>query len=126
MSGEPGTRVPYVWFEGESKRLSTLDLFDGRFVLLMGAENDAWFAKATQIATTRGIPLAAYRMGNNTDLSDPSNNWAQRMGLSTNGAILIRPDNFVAWRANNTATISSFEAVLDRILCRSIKAASNL
>jgi putative polyketide hydroxylase len=125
LTGEPGTRVPYVWFERNSQRVSTLDLFDGRFVLLSASENAEWFETATQIARSMNVPLAAYRIGQNAELNDPSNEWNKRMGVSTNGAILIRPDSFVAWRVNDTATpSSSLEAVLTRILCRSITAAT--
>jgi putative polyketide hydroxylase len=126
LTGEPGTRVPHIWLERKSQRISTLDLFDGRFVLLTGSENDFWFEKVIQIAKSMDVPLVTYRIGSNYELRDPLNEWAGRMGVSSNGAILIRPDAFVAWRTIDIATFSatSFAGVLNRILCHSITAAN--
>src|SRR5579859_7232461 len=35
LTGLPGSRVPHMWLERGGQRLSTLDLLDGRFVLLV-------------------------------------------------------------------------------------------
>jgi putative polyketide hydroxylase len=108
----------------ESERISTLDLLDGRFVLLTGSDNDAWFERATEIGRSTNVPLAAYRIDPGAELKDPLNEWTNRLGVSTGGAILIRPDGFVAWRAIDATTLSaaSLESVLNRILCRSTTA----
>jgi len=36
FNGLPGSRVPHLWIEQQGQRISTLDLLDGRFVLLSG------------------------------------------------------------------------------------------
>jgi putative polyketide hydroxylase len=121
LTGLPGTRVPHLWLERKSQRISSLDLFDGGFVLLTGSDGAAWCQAAVRAATCLEIKLAAYRIGPEGDLLDPDNQWAQKMGVSSEGAVLIRPDSFVAWRNADRSTMPEqrLQEVLNRILCRS-------
>lgn len=41
----------------------------------------------------------AYRIGNGGDLTDPEGRFAAAFAMTTGGAVLVRPDGFVAWRA---------------------------
>src|SRR5579884_1329959 len=119
LTGLPGTRVPHLWLERQGQRISTLDLLDGRFVLLTG--ETGWSEAAVAAAEKLGIRLAAYRVGAYGDLRDVENNWQARMGVPAEGAVLVRPDGFVAWRTNALATDPELklEQVLSSILCRS-------
>jgi tetracenomycin A2 monooxygenase-dioxygenase len=120
LTGQPGTRVPHLWLEREGKRISTLDLLDGRFVLLTGTSGTAWSEAAAAVAAKLGIALAAYRIGPGADLLDLENGWPARMSMSASGAVLVRPDGFVAWRTGTQpATPEPLLAhVLATILCR--------
>ena len=40
-----------------------------------------------------------YLIGPAGDLTDPDGRFADGYGLSPSGAVLVRPDGFVAWRA---------------------------
>lgn len=117
-SSSAGTRVPHLWLERRSQRISTLDLLDGRFVLLTGSHGTSWCQAAGQTALE--IPLAAYRIGPGGDLVDPEQQWAQRMGVSSYGAVLVRPDGFEAWRSSRLTPTPEhqLEEALSRILCR--------
>jgi hypothetical protein len=53
LTGIPGTRVPHVWLEQQSRRISTLDLLDARFVLLTGNEGTHWRDEAIRAARVR-------------------------------------------------------------------------
>jgi hypothetical protein len=64
--------------------VSTLDLLGPRFTVLSGDER--WRAAATSVS------LAAHRFY--------SDEWAAVTGLRPEGALLIRPDDFVGWRAD--------------------------
>jgi putative polyketide hydroxylase len=120
LTGQPGSRVPHLWLGWGGQRLSTLDLLDGRFILLTGSAGTPWQQAATEVAVSPGIKLAVYRVGADGDLLDLENAWQTRMGVSAEGALLVRPDGFVAWRTD-TLPISpeaSLKQVLLSILCR--------
>src|SRR5262249_7120826 len=98
LDGRPGTRAPHIWVEYQGKRLSTLDLFGKGFVLLVGSDGDAWCKAVPTVVARLGIDLVAYRIGPAGDLLDSKNRWKSRSGISAQGALLVRPDGFVAWR----------------------------
>ncbi len=121
LTGLPGTRVPHLWLEQQGQRISTLDLLDGRFVLLVGSNGVFWCEAAAAVKVSLGIELMAYRIGPDADLLDLENGWTAKMGISPEGAALVRPDGFVAWRTRTlTASAESvLEQVLSHILARS-------
>lgn len=79
LRAQPGTRVPHVWVRDG---VSTLDLLGPGFTLLTGDER--WCAAAASAS------VAAHRI--------ESDEWAAVTGLAREGAILVRPDDFVGWR----------------------------
>ena len=119
LSGLPGTRVPHLWLRRQGQRLSTLDLLDGHFVLLAGSDGASWCEVAEAVKASMGIELMTYRVGPDADLHDLENGWTARMGVSSRGAVLVRPNGFVAWRttALMTSSESALEQVLSHILC---------
>jgi putative polyketide hydroxylase len=92
----PGRRAPHAWLDVTGRRVSTLDLFDGRLTLLTGPGGSDWCAAAQGLAVD-DPPLAVLRFG--PDVPDPDGSLALRYGVGAHGAILVRPDGFVAWRA---------------------------
>ena len=126
LTGLPGTRVPHLWLERKGQRISTLDLLDGRFVLLTGSEGTPWCEAAAGVRASLLIELSAYRIGPDADLLDLENSWSAKLGVSSNGAVLIRPDGFVVWRSRHLTTMPEalLEQVLTRILCRSTASTS--
>ncbi len=121
LTGQPGSRVPHLWLERDGQRISMLDLFDGRFVLLAGPAGALWQKAAIEVAASPGIKLAAYHVGPDGDLLDVENAWQTRMGVPSEGAVLVRPDGFVAWSTDTlpTSPESLLAQVLATILCRS-------
>jgi 2-polyprenyl-6-methoxyphenol hydroxylase-like FAD-dependent oxidoreductase len=91
----PGRRAPHAWLDVTGRRISTLDLFDGRLTLLTGPEGSDSCAAAQRLAAG-GLPLTARRFG--PDLPDPDGSLALRYGVGARGAVLVRPDGFVAWQ----------------------------
>jgi len=123
LTGQPGTRVPHLWLEKGGQRISTLDLLDGGFVLLVGPAGVSWQKAASPVVASLGIALSAYRVGAEGDLIDLEHGWQTRMGVPDDGAVLVRPDGFVAWRtsARSTDPEPLLMQVLATILCRSDK-----
>ena len=97
--GRPGTRAPHMLLERNGKRLCTCDLFGEHFVLLAGADGAAWRDAALQVANWLGIRLVARRIGAGADLVDVDGRWPSAYGVSSSGAVLVRPDGLVCWRA---------------------------
>ena len=120
LTGRPGTRAPHVWVERDSARLSTLDLFDGRFVLLTGSEGEAWRDAARPVAARLGIALDTYRVGVEGDLIDRDGDWGAAYGVTPTGAVVVRPDGTVGWRSEGGVRSPEEELgrVLPQLLCR--------
>jgi putative polyketide hydroxylase len=109
LRGQPGTRAPHLPVAGDGGRRSTIDLYGRRFVLLAGADGAAWLRAADAIRERLGVPLDAYRFG--LELEGAG---ADAHGISPAGALLVRPDGFVAWRCTDAAADATAE--LDRAL----------
>lgn len=97
LDGSPGTRLPHCWVERDGERVSTLDLAAGRFALIAGPEGQRWCDDAANMAARHGIDLAMHRFG--ADLRDSAGDALAHLGLETGGAVLVRPDGFIAWRS---------------------------
>ncbi|MEU1478301.1 FAD-dependent monooxygenase [Streptomyces sp. NPDC001668] len=101
IDGRPGMRVPHVWVTRDGERISTVDLPGDAFVLLAGANGQAWTAAARAAADRLGIPLRAYRVAADGDLVDPDDAFGKAAGIGRDGALLVRPDGFVGWRTED-------------------------
>jgi len=101
-STRPGAPLPHAWLEdADGARRSTLDLVRrGHFLLIAGEEGAAWSDAARAVAAEAGVPLDAVRIGHATgDYRDPRCAWLVRREIGPRGAVLVRPDRFVAWRS---------------------------
>jgi 2-polyprenyl-6-methoxyphenol hydroxylase-like FAD-dependent oxidoreductase len=100
--GRPGTRAPHVWLLQEGRRVSTLDLFGRRFVLLAAPEGADWCEAAHEVTTARRLPIDIHRLGAN-GLVDLDSSTADAFGIAPDGAVIVRPDGFVGWRSAGSA-----------------------
>ncbi|GAA0917949.1 FAD-dependent monooxygenase [Nonomuraea longicatena] len=100
-TARPGHRLPHHWTGGD--RLSTLDLVGTGFTLLTGPKGQAWHE-----AEAPGVPLRAHTVDDDV---------ADALGIGAEGALLVRPDDQVAWRtgrlpADPAAELSEALAVI--------------
>ena len=101
--GRPGSRAPHVWLERGGNRVSTIDLTGNSFVLIAGPEGASWCEAARRAARgLNGIKLETHCV-NGAELRDPEGSFLAAYGIPAAGAVLIRPDGFVAWRATSEA-----------------------
>jgi hypothetical protein len=116
-TARPGSRAPHVWLARDGVRLSTIDLFWPRFVLLAGAHGDAWRRAAVSVA---GPPLDAFTVEGAHSLEDVDGVWHDVYGVADDGAVLVRPDGYVAWRSRGASRdpVQTLQAAVDRILGR--------
>lgn len=92
-SAHPGCRAPHVWLEGKDGRRSTIDLFGRGFVLMAAPGGSSWRSAARQ----GGLPrIDVWVLGE--DIVDAEETWMTSYGVREGGAVLVRPDGYVAWR----------------------------
>jgi 2,4-dichlorophenol 6-monooxygenase len=98
-SSRPGAKVPHAWLERDRARCSTLDLGGhGRFAVLTGVGGEAWSSAAAAAGATFGVEIVAYGIGPGADFEDVYGDWARVREIEDTGCLLLRPDNYVAYR----------------------------
>lgn len=119
LCAEPGTRAPHYPLRRDGEAISTLDLYGRSIVLLAGAEAQDWLELASKLALRNDIPIETHRVGG--DLADPTGKFEEAHGITASGAVLVRPDGFVAWRSAGTVEAADVElaTALGALLARS-------
>ncbi|WP_406413920.1 FAD-dependent oxidoreductase [Streptomyces sp. NBC_01614] len=123
LGGEPGSRAPHMWVVRGGGRISTLDLYERSFVLLAGSGGQKWRTAVEKASLNLGVPVEAYLVGTGPDhdlVPDTDADWAELHGTAEDGAVLVRPDGFVAWRADAAMPDADrvLTNVLQTLLCR--------
>ncbi|WP_328841576.1 FAD-dependent oxidoreductase [Streptomyces europaeiscabiei] len=99
-TGRPGSHAPYVPLtRADGSATSTTALFGQSFVLLTGPDGAAWAQGAAAAADALGVAVQVHRVGLGTELLDADGAFAAAYGMNDDGAALVRPDRFVAWRS---------------------------
>jgi FAD binding domain len=117
ISTYPGKRLPHAWLNTRipGPKISTIDLAGhGVFCLLTGPGGDAWKAAAGSVSKSLGVQIRAHSIGWNQDFEDVYFDWARRSEVEEDGAVLVRPDRFVAWRCKGM--IKGPEEKLERVM----------
>jgi len=113
-SSRAGARLPHGWVRGAGGRCSTLDLIglDGP-TLLVGPDGGAWRDAAREVdAGLRCVALG-------DDVADPDAWWTSVAGLPPDGALLVRPDQHVAFRSRGPAgdPVATLRCALAAVSC---------
>ena len=118
-SGRPGSRIPHAWVEYEGRTCSTLDLAKPeQFTLLTRNRGAAWVAAAEKLSKEIGVKIVGLQIGPGRDVLDLYTEWAERAGIGESGCVLVRPDQFVAWRETDAPTdpYTALSAIMHGIL----------
>jgi hypothetical protein len=118
-SARPGARAPHVWLEREGNQVSTIDLFGDGFTLLVGSEGRPWKQAAQRMISDLSIDFKSVVIGDG-GLQEPRGQWRLAYGIDGSGAVLVRPDGYVAWRAHSLSgdPFTALRSALDDILGR--------
>lgn len=122
-STRPGSPLPHAELDdADGNRHALLRLVrPGEFLLIAGEDGAEWCDAARATAAKLGVPLRAIRVGHlEGDYRDPRCTWLRQREIGRRGAVLVRPDRYVAWRsldgvAEPTAVL---EAALTHVLGR--------
>jgi 2,4-dichlorophenol 6-monooxygenase len=115
----PGAKIPHAWLVDEQgRRTSTLDVTGrGMFSLVTGLSGEAWAAAAREL----DLPYLRTVVVGDSGYEDLYGYWADVCEVEEAGAVLVRPDGYVAWRVTEavydaeTAT-SRLRDALDAVL----------
>ncbi len=120
--------MPHVWlFDRSNREVSTLDLCGkGQFALFTGIGGEAWAKAAKEIAGEFGLNIVAHVIGPGRDYQDYAGDWAATREIGEAGCILVRPDQFVAWRHATAADDANtrLSEALAKVLGRPLTAES--
>ncbi|NEB11272.1 hypothetical protein G3I32_20935 [Streptomyces coelicoflavus] len=103
-TGRPGTRAPHVALDHEGRRLSTLDLFGGGFVLLTGARGQAWRSAVDgaecEVEVRTVVGPGEHTAAQELVYTDVDGTFLSSYRIGPHGAVLVRPDGFIGWRTS--------------------------
>jgi 2,4-dichlorophenol 6-monooxygenase len=117
-TSRPGAKLPHAWVTTDHRRqVSTLDLVGhGRFTLLTGIGGGSWEAAAAAAGQRLGVAVEAVVIGPGRRYEDLYGDWAQVRGIADGGALLVRPDGYVAFRHAGALPAAEAEAALESAL----------
>jgi 2-polyprenyl-6-methoxyphenol hydroxylase-like FAD-dependent oxidoreductase len=117
-SGRPGSRAPHVIVESGGKRLSTIDAFANQWVLAYGPNGQLWPDLLTRSKAASLLGIEARGFDPAGDLRDVDDRALTAYGIDADGAVLIRPDGFIAWRRRHAsgAAQADLDAALGHVL----------
>ncbi|MGM4886083.1 FAD-dependent monooxygenase [Tardiphaga sp. 604_B6_N1_1] len=95
----PGHRAPHLWLERGDEQVSTIDLIGyGQFTLFTTPECTNWHSAFMLAIGDRQLRGRAWTVGADGDLHDPTGRFRELYGLMRGGAVMVRPDGYVAFR----------------------------
>jgi putative polyketide hydroxylase len=98
-AGQPGTRTPHFWLTRNGHRVSSLDLYQHGWVLLSETSAE-WKSAAENASQESEIEIKPVQVDVDVQVDD-INTFRHAMGISDNGASLVRPDGYIAWRSTD-------------------------
>lgn len=117
----PGAKVPHTWLiNAKGQKRSTLDITgQGRFTLLTGLSGTGW----KQATEALELPYLDVVQIGSRDYRDVYGTWNAKSEVHEAGAVLVRPDGYVAWRMaekpmSDFDYVTTLQCVLDRVQLR--------
>jgi 2,4-dichlorophenol 6-monooxygenase len=107
----PGAKLPHAWLvDATGHRLSTLDTIGrGQFSLVTGLAGRAWVNAVQQL----DFPYLRIVVIGENGTADPYFAWARVREMHEAGALLVRPDGYIAWR--QTAPVEDEDEALTQL-----------
>ncbi|WP_049783619.1 FAD-dependent oxidoreductase [Corynebacterium efficiens] len=115
----PGLRLPHAWIGDTLNKQSTHDIATGTgFTVFTGITGRAWAEAAEDLAREWDMEIRAVVIGEGEVHQDLYGDWLRQREVQEDGAILVRPDKHIGWRAHRMVEDprSALAAVLSTIL----------
>ena len=89
-------------------------------MLIANAEGTQWCDAAQRVGAALDINLKTVRVAHDGDALDTDRNWQELSGVGEEGAVLVRPDGFVAWRSAGVSAdpVAELDAAMRQIIHR--------
>lgn len=120
-STRPGAHLPHAWLTSGNQRVSSLDLCGkGQFTLLTGLAGSIWRNDAEEVSQELGVDIRVHVIGPGQPHVDSWGDFQNISEIAEGGALLVRPDMFIAWRAPDAlqAGTGKLMKVIQSILSR--------
>jgi 2,4-dichlorophenol 6-monooxygenase len=76
------------------------DAGHGQFIFITGEGGEGWIQAAAHIAQEQGLPLSVISINPfSGEWLDTRFDWLLQREVSSEGAVLVRPDCYIAWRS---------------------------
>ncbi|WP_127359034.1 FAD-dependent monooxygenase [Actinacidiphila soli] len=120
-SGRPGTRAPHVVLRTAGADTALHDTLTGGWLLLAGPDDGLWERAASGVSRLTGVDIAFHRLGGE-EPAPVVEDFLKKYGITASGAVLVRPDGFLAWRSAEQPSDPAVElsAVVHRLLSRTL------
>lgn len=110
-AGQPGTRAPHILIQRNGQTVSSIDLFRGQWVLL--ARNISWRYGLDEASSHVSIDALFVEVAQPEPVALT---FEDAFGVTSDGATLVRPDGYIAWRATRLSEASALVRVLKQVL----------
>ncbi|KAJ5217012.1 hypothetical protein N7468_010020 [Penicillium chermesinum] len=92
--GQPGTHLPHFWIEKEGRRIPVLDAIDSWTLV---SEAREWSDAVDLVNQTWPDKVKSLQIGQDVQMIG-AGQASELLGVLPNGAVLVRPDGYIAWR----------------------------
>lgn len=117
----PGVRLPHCWVGDRASKMSTHDLANyTQFTLFTGKTGRPWADAARKVAEELGVDVVPIVVGAGEQVQDLYFDWSKLSEVAEDGAVLVRPDAHVGWRAHDLPEdpLAELRGAMIRILHR--------
>lgn len=95
-AGQPGTRAPHLWIQRNEKRISIIDTYYSGWTVV--SQDKGWKEAARRVAKELGVRGDFVLVGDEVR-EEEEGSFGRLYGVESSGAVLVRPDGVIAWRA---------------------------
>ncbi|WP_299774044.1 FAD-dependent monooxygenase [uncultured Tateyamaria sp.] len=113
----PGSHLRHVWLEKDQRLVSSFDLCGkGQFTILTGIGGEAWVDAAAAVKGATGVEITVHVIGAGQEYKDAYGDFARTSETEETGALLVRPDMFIGWRAGDVSKAVELVDVMKQVL----------